>query len=177
MTETLRRTDDGEIPGAEQTEKRAAYLLPMQLAAAAALLAMMILTFVDVIGRYVFSRPISGSSELIQLLMGSMIAAALPLVTVARQHITMELFANLFRGTARHVLDGLILLSSAAVLLFLAWLMFAQGVSQYQSRATTIYLGLRKAPVAFGLCALMVIAALLELAAFRALIRAARARP
>ena len=53
------------------------------VAASAILLAMMGLTFVDVIARYVFNRPLAGAFEVTELLLLVLIFAGLPLVTHA----------------------------------------------------------------------------------------------
>ena len=53
------------------------------VAAAAILLAMMGLTFVDVVARYVFNRPLAGAFEVTELLLLVLIFAGLPLVTYA----------------------------------------------------------------------------------------------
>ncbi|MGZ0247129.1 MAG: TRAP transporter small permease, partial [Alphaproteobacteria bacterium] len=49
-------------------------------------------TVVDVTGRYAFNSPIPGGVEVIEFLLGLTIFSALPLVTVKRSHITVELF-------------------------------------------------------------------------------------
>jgi TRAP-type C4-dicarboxylate transport system permease small subunit len=60
------------------------------IAASAILFAMMTLTFVDVVARYVFNRPISGAFEVTELLLLVLIFAGLPLVSHADEHVTME---------------------------------------------------------------------------------------
>jgi TRAP-type C4-dicarboxylate transport system permease small subunit len=61
---------------------------------AAALLAMMILTFVDVLGRYAFKAPVFGASELISFLLAAMLFSGLALVSGEHGHITVTLFEN-----------------------------------------------------------------------------------
>ena len=57
-----------------------------------ALLAMMLLTFVDVIGRYGLNNSIFGTAEYVELLMTVAIFAGLALVTASDNHIKVELF-------------------------------------------------------------------------------------
>jgi len=59
--------------------------------AGVALGAMMLLTFVDVIGRYWFHRSIFGASEMIELLMVVTIFGGLALVARHDEHITVSL--------------------------------------------------------------------------------------
>jgi len=53
---------------------------------------MMILTFADVVGRYVFISPIFGAAEMIQFLLAITIFAGLSLVNAYDSHITVDLF-------------------------------------------------------------------------------------
>lgn len=131
---------------------------------AAAMFAMMVVTFVDVVGRYVFSRPIPGAYELMQILMGIMVAAAFPLVTATREHVSMDLFSEFFRGVAYRILIALISLFSTAVLAFLALRMWDQAVNLQHSRTATLYLDLPIAPVAYLLAALFGVAAMVQAA-------------
>lgn len=54
---------------------------------------MMVLTFVDVIGRYGFNKSIFGSSEMIEVLMVVVIFAGVAFVTASDQHIKVDIFA------------------------------------------------------------------------------------
>jgi len=56
---------------------------------------MMILTFADVVGRYVFTAPIFGAAEMVQLLLAMTIFAGLSLVNAHDTHITVDLFEPL----------------------------------------------------------------------------------
>lgn len=53
---------------------------------------MMVLTFADVIGRYVFIAPIFGAAEMIQFLLAMTIFSGLCLINAYDEHITVELF-------------------------------------------------------------------------------------
>jgi hypothetical protein len=65
------------------------------VAASAILLALMLLTFVDVVGRYVLSRPVPGAFEVTELLLLVLIFAGLPLVSRADEHVTMDFIDRL----------------------------------------------------------------------------------
>ena len=51
---------------------------------------MMMLTCVDVIGRYFFSQPIFGAFEITEMLLAALIFAGLPLVTLRNEHVTVD---------------------------------------------------------------------------------------
>ena len=78
-----------------------------QDAAAAILFAMMVLTTVDVVARYVFNRPLRGAFEITELLLVVLIFAGLPLVSLAGELWRRGLWVPAIRpptvpkGTAR----------------------------------------------------------------------------
>lgn len=58
----------------------------------AAIFVMMALTFVDVIGRYVFHEPIFGGTEIIAAILALTIFSGLGVINARDEHITVELF-------------------------------------------------------------------------------------
>ena len=97
------------------------------VAASTILLVMMLLTFVDVVARYLFNRPIAGAFEMTELLLLVLIFAGLPLVTYADEHALMDFIDRLLgpRGTA--VLERLVQTLCAAVMFLLAWLVWLKA--------------------------------------------------
>jgi|GEM_PF-368355 len=65
----------------------------LAILAGIALFIMMILTFVDVVGRYGFNKSIFGTSEMIEVLMVVVIFAGVAFVTTSDQHIKVDIFA------------------------------------------------------------------------------------
>ena len=73
--------------------KAANQLVKMVEALLAILLGFMVLlTFVDVIGRHVFNQPVYGANDITEHLMALIVFAGLPLVTRARGHLAVDLF-------------------------------------------------------------------------------------
>ena len=92
------------------------------VAAAAILLVMMGLTFVDVVARYVFNRPIAGAFEVTELLLLVLIFAGLPLVTYADEHAVMDFIDRLLGRRSLRALEGGVELVNAGLMFLLAWL-------------------------------------------------------
>ena len=92
--------------------------------AGAALIAMLALTTADVLGRYLFARPLAGVIELIQYAMVIVVFAALPVVTSKEQHISVGLLDGRLHGAARRIQKGLIAVTCAVVLAVLSWTLF-----------------------------------------------------
>jgi TRAP-type C4-dicarboxylate transport system permease small subunit len=100
-------------------ERRAENLFGV--AASAILFAMMVLTFVDVVLRYLFNRPIASAFELTELMLVVLIFAGLPLVSWADEHVTMDFIDRLLPSGARRRLERAVHVVSAAIMAFLTW--------------------------------------------------------
>ena len=100
-------------------EKRADALLG--IAASVLLFGMMVLTFFDVVGRYLLNRPIRGAFELTELTLLVLIFAGLPLVSHADEHVTMDFIDRMLPQRAVPILVRLIHALVAAVFFFLTW--------------------------------------------------------
>ena len=88
---------------------------------------MMAVTFVDVVGRYVFDRPIHGGFEMIQFMMPLAMFTALPIVTRDSGHITISLLDGTLAPRAAWIQRLIILIGSAGVVAFISWLLWLQG--------------------------------------------------
>jgi len=100
-------------------ERRADAVLGV--AASAILFCMMVFTFFDVVGRYLFNRPIRGGVELTELGLLVLIFAGLPLVSHADEHVTMDFVDKWLGERALAALERFVNALCAAAMLFLAW--------------------------------------------------------
>jgi TRAP-type C4-dicarboxylate transport system permease small subunit len=91
------------------------------IAASALLFCLMIVTFVDVVARYLFNRPIRGAFEVTELLLLVLIFAGLPLVSHADEHVTMDFVDRVLPQKAVDVLIRVMHAIVAAVFFFLTW--------------------------------------------------------
>lgn len=82
---------------------------------------MMLLTFADVIGRYVFNWPLRGAFEVTELALLVLIFAGLPLVTQADEHVTMDFIDRWLPKRGAVLLQRVVHLFCAAIILGLAW--------------------------------------------------------
>jgi len=90
---------------------------------AAALTTMMLLTVVDVIGRF-FKHPVFGSVELVGFLAVITAAAALPHTYKVNGHVGVEIFVRLLPQKARLWIQVCTRLLSLALFSVIAWQMF-----------------------------------------------------
>jgi len=91
------------------------------IAASAILFAMMMLTFVDVVARYVFNFPLRGAFEITELMLLVLIFAGLPLVSHADEHVTMDFIDRLLGPRALIFVVRTVHVLVAAVMFFLTW--------------------------------------------------------
>jgi TRAP-type C4-dicarboxylate transport system permease small subunit len=91
------------------------------IAASALLFGMMVLTFADVVCRYLLNKPIRGAFEVTELLLLVLIFAGLPLVSHADEHVTMDFIDRLLPAAAQRVLIRIVHGLCAALMFFLAW--------------------------------------------------------
>lgn len=123
----------------------------------------MMVTVVDVIGRYAFNRPLPGSSELTEVMMAILIYAGLPVVSERNAHISVDLFRGATSPAMARLRDTIVRVLCAAVLAVVAWRLWAYADQIRASRDVTEYLRLPQAPFAFGMSVLAGCAALFEL--------------
>src|SRR4029077_1450758 len=58
--------------------------------AAVLLFGLMVLTCVDVVGRYFLNRPVYGAFEITEMLLAALIFLGLPLVTLRNEHVNVD---------------------------------------------------------------------------------------
>ncbi|HTP60621.1 MAG TPA: TRAP transporter small permease [Burkholderiales bacterium] len=97
------------------------------LAASAILLVLMFITFADVVARYLFNFPLRGAFEITELMLLVLIFAGLPLVSHADEHVTMDFIDHMLPRTALRALERLVHALCAAVMFFLAWLIWLKA--------------------------------------------------
>lgn len=138
------------------------------LATGSLLALMTLLTTVDVVGRYLFNRPLRGAFELTEVLMAALIFAALPLVTLRSEHIAVDLLDLWIPARVRKLQRTLIQLGCAAVVAVLAWVMFGQARQSALDGLQTDALRLPLAPILyFGASAILVSALIHLVLAYR----------
>ena len=142
-------------------ERRAEALLGV--AASALLFAMMLLTFVDVVARYVFNRPVRGAFELTELMLVVLIFAGLPLVSYADEHVTMEFIDRLLRPRARARLQQAMHVVTAALMALLAWQVWLKAERVWGYRDATDVLRIVYGPFVFFMAAMIALTSVIHL--------------
>lgn len=109
----------------------------LAMLAGIALLAMMLVTFVDVIGRYGFNHSIFGAAEMIEYLMVAVIFAGIAFITAGDQHIKVDIFEPMIRRRSPVLQRWLVLTFSLAVYGFIAFELTAHSYDSWLSGKRT----------------------------------------
>ncbi len=114
----------------------------------------MMVTVIDVTGRYLFDSPLPGGFELTQVLLAELIFVSLPLVSARGGHITITLTDRWFSQSAAKIRDCLINLLCALAMAGMAWRLWilAERLSGYGD--VFEFIGLPKSVIAYSMCVL-----------------------
>ncbi len=134
-----------------------------EFVAALLLFAMMMLTFADVVGRYVFAAPIFGAAEMNQFLLAMSVFAGLCLINARDEHITVELFdVQLDRMIPHAVRRIIIQMFSVGVMAIIAYQLYEYALDAEQIGTRTIVLEWPLAVVAFTVAGLSVVSLIMQ---------------
>ena len=104
------------------------------IAASILLGCMMLLTFADVVARYLLNWPIRGGFEITELLLLVLIFAGLPLVSHADEHVTMDFIDRMLPGRLVGLWVRVMHAVCAAIMFFLCWQVWLKAgrIASYQ---------------------------------------------
>jgi TRAP-type C4-dicarboxylate transport system permease small subunit len=131
--------------------------------ASAILLAMMLLTVVDVVARYVFSRPLRGAFEITELMLLVLIFAGLPLVSFADEHAVMDFVDRLLGPRGQGWLERAVQLVNAAFMFLLTWLVWRKADRIWAYRDATDVLRIVYGPFVYFMAVTLALAGVIHL--------------
>ena len=134
------------------------------LMAAVLLFVMMVLTFVDVWGRYFFNAPVPGGFEVTELMMATLIFAGLPLVTAGNEHVAVDLLDYCMPHGLKKFRDMLVNLACAGMLAVLSYRLWIKASEQLSYGDQTAILNIPAAPVTYFMSISTAFSALILLA-------------
>ena len=114
-----------------------------------ALLLMTLFTTLDVVARYFFNSPLESGVELVRLTMAIMIFAGLPVATARREHVTVGLMENVFRGKVAIFRQFVVDLIGASLLSALALYVWFHAERLARFGETMMFLDVMVAPFAY----------------------------
>ena len=142
------------------------------IAASLLLFGMMVLTFFDVVGRYLLNRPIRGAFEVTELALLVLIFVGLPLVSHADEHVTMDFIDRLLPERVRLAWIRAMHAVCAAIMFFLAWQTWIKAGKIAGYGDTTDVLRVAVGPFVYFMAAMIALTGLVHL--YRVFVRSSR---
>jgi len=130
----------------------------LNIMASTVLFSMVMLTTVDVAGRYVFNAPLKGAFELTELMMAVLICAGLPLVSRRGEHVTVDLIDHFVGARLQRVHRAVVEFVSGALLLGLGILLWDKARQAAGYGDTTTVLEIKLAPFVYAMMAFLLLA-------------------
>jgi TRAP-type transport system small permease protein len=115
---------------------------------------MMVLTFADVVARYLINHPIRGAFEITELTLLVLIFAGLPLVSHADEHVTMD-FIDRLLGRLRGIWIRAMHAVCAAIMFFLTWQVWIKATRIASYGDTTDVLRITIGPFVYFMAAMI----------------------
>jgi TRAP-type C4-dicarboxylate transport system permease small subunit len=134
------------------------------LITAVLLFMMMILTLLDVFGRYLFNSPIMGAYEITELMLVVLIFAGIPLAGANDEHIAVDLIDGVVPRIIAKVRDIMIALVMAVVLGALSKSIWHKGLEAIKYGDQSAMLQVPMSPVFFVISVTLALASLVSLA-------------
>ena len=129
------------------------------IAASALLLMMMVLTFADVVARYLINHPIRGAFEITELTLLVLIFAGLPLVSHADEHVTMDFIDRILPPRVRGAWIRVMHAVCAAIMFFLTWQVWIKATRIASYGDTTDVLRIVVGPFVYFMTAMLALTA------------------
>jgi TRAP-type transport system small permease protein len=146
----------------------------LALVAAAVLFAMMTVTFIDVFGRKLLSKPLYGGYEMTEFLMGTLIFCALPLITAREEHVTIDVFDQFMPSGWKRWQLTIVTAISSLVLAYIGWRLWQLGIQHGLNREVTMTLHIPHGPFARFFAVMAGLASLAALVSFWGYLRGTR---
>src|SRR5262245_59284243 len=119
------------------------------------LFCLMLLTCVDVVGRYFFNTPVTGGFELTEMMLAALIFFGLPLVTIRNEHVMVDLLDPVTPDWLLRIQHVVSCLVCAVATGYLAWRLWIRAVNMAAAGETTAQLKLKIPYLTFTMSVLM----------------------
>ncbi len=135
----------------KMVEKLGVFSSALGYLGALSLFAMMCLTAADVMGRYIFSTPITGAFEITEFLVLILIFSFLGNAQAHKMHVTVDLVLSRFPKTLRFYVDLFNHTMSLVIMALITWIGTERAIELKEVSETSPNLGVPFYPFAFFL--------------------------
>ena len=113
------------------------------------LFVLMVMTCIDVVGRYFFNAPLDGATELTQLMMGVIVFAVLPTVSIREEHVTVDLLDMWFPAKLINARQLALNVMVAVMMAAVAWRVWVIADLTAEYGDATEFLAIPLAPITY----------------------------
>ena len=124
---------------------------------------LVLITVIDVLGRYLLSLPLPGTTEITEIILGILIYIGLPYITRDEEHVTVSLFSNYFNSSIIKIQKIVVNFIVSIILFIIARQLYLHGLDLNLYNEITTFLEIPKAPIAYMMAALSIIASIIAL--------------
>ena len=124
---------------------------------------LVLITVIDVLGRYLLSLPLPGTTEITEIILGILIYIGLPYITRDEEHVTVSLFSNYFNNSIIKIQKIVVNFIVSIILFIIARQLYLHGLDLNLYNEITTFLEIPKAPIAYMMAALSIIASIIAL--------------
>lgn len=124
------------------------------------LFALMVMTCIDVFGRELLNTPLNGATELTQLMMGVIVFAVLPVVSLREEHITVDLLDRWFPRRLAPSRQVILNLMAGIMMAVVCWRVWIIGQFQIEYGDGTEFLQIPLGPISYFISILSGVTAL-----------------
>ena len=110
---------------------------------------MMLLTTADVIGRYLFNKPVQGTFELTEIMLVTIVFSSMAFCQFSKGHISVDILVRHFPQKTQRIIDTFNYLATLVVLILISWMSFKNGVEVMNSKDMTMILEIPIYPFVF----------------------------
>ena len=115
----------------------------LEAIAAGLVTGLILVTCIDVIGRYAFNNPLTGAYEITQVLLGALVFVAMPLTTGKGGHVEVDLLVPLLPAVVQRALARIGGAVAALVMAYFAWRLVILTQDQFHTQLATSGLGIK----------------------------------
>jgi len=102
----------------------------------------MLVTCIDVFGRYLFNNPLTGSTEMTEIAVGIVIFSVLPIISWRNDHVVVDILDHFFSRRVHMIRTIVINLSISVALAFLGQRIYVLGQRSLSYGEVTEYLAI-----------------------------------
>jgi len=124
---------------------------------------LVIITVIDVFGRYILGLPLPGTSEITEIILAILIYIGLPYICRDEGHVTVSIISNNLRNFYGRLHSIIINAVICIILLIISIQLIAYGINLNSYNDITTFLEIPKAPIAFIMALLTLLASLMNL--------------